>query len=325
MAFGLLLGMGVFLADELARSNQGAESHSMEQIKHLKDFQVVEFRRYTIKEAEREHFAQYFESFFPEAFEQLGALAVGSFFERNDPSRFTWIRAFHNMDDRAKINAEFYYGPLWKEHASTLNSLMTDSDNVLLLTSINPEHSVAIYPAVDPVTEAKGAHGVVVAQIFAITAESVAVFVQEAEPIFSSYRAAGIREAGILVSFEGSNNFPQLPVRTDGHYLVWLGILKDNAALEARFNPLVEHSVQALSAAGVLRGTPELVVLDPTHRSRLRWWPEDGELARIRIPADAKWTTATTRRLGSIELRCTKVDAGPTRRAELERSARSER
>ena len=42
----------------------------------LTDFQVVEFRRYTIRDGEREHFAQYFESFFPEAFQQLGAIAV---------------------------------------------------------------------------------------------------------------------------------------------------------------------------------------------------------------------------------------------------------
>jgi hypothetical protein len=43
----------------------------------LTDFQVIEFRRYTIRDGEREHFAQYFESYFPEAFQQLGAVAVG--------------------------------------------------------------------------------------------------------------------------------------------------------------------------------------------------------------------------------------------------------
>jgi hypothetical protein len=32
------------------------------------DFQVVEFRRYTVRDGEREHFATYFESYFPEAF-----------------------------------------------------------------------------------------------------------------------------------------------------------------------------------------------------------------------------------------------------------------
>jgi hypothetical protein len=253
---------------------QTTVNKSMEHIKHLNDFQVLEFRRYTIKKGEREHFAQYFESYFPEAFEQLGALACGQFFERNNPSGFTWIRGFHNIDARATVNAAFYYGALWKEHKSTMNDILTDSDNVLLLRPVSPERGVTILPAVDPVTEERGAQGIVVAQIFAVKADSVESFAKQAEATFTGYRAAGVREAGVLVTLDVSNNFPQLPVRTDGPYLVWLGILKDSQMLETRFNPLAERSLQALSATGLLRGTPELLVLDPTRRSRLRWLPE---------------------------------------------------
>jgi hypothetical protein len=253
---------------------QTTVNKSMEHIKHLNDFQVLEFRRYTIKKGEREHFAQYFESYFPEAFEQLGALACGQFFERNNPSGFTWIRGFHNIDARATVNAAFYYGPLWKEHKSTMNDILTDSDNVLLLRPVSPERGVSILPAVDPVTEERGAQGIVVAQIFAVKADSVESFAKQAEATFTGYRAAGVREAGVLVTLDVSNNFPQLPVRTDGPYLVWLGILKDSQMLETRFNPLAQRSLQALSATGLLRGTPELLVLDPTRRSRLRWLPE---------------------------------------------------
>ena len=77
----------------------------------------------------------------------------------------------------------------------------------------------------------------------------------------------------LLVTLDVTNNFPQLPIRTDGPYLVWLGILKDNQMLEKDFTPVAERSLQALLATGLIRGTPELVVLDPTHRSRLRWLP----------------------------------------------------
>src|SRR5437667_12343164 len=56
----------------------------------LSSFQVIEFRRYTIKEGERENFITYFETFFPEAFEQLGALALGQFRERGNASGFVW-------------------------------------------------------------------------------------------------------------------------------------------------------------------------------------------------------------------------------------------
>jgi hypothetical protein len=241
----------------------------------LMDFQVFEFRRYTIREGGREHFAEYFESYFPEAFQQLGAILVGQFLERGNNSRFTWLRAFHNMDDRAKVNALFYFGPLWKEHAATLNSLMIDSDNVLLLRPLSPERGIRVLPAVDPVKEEKGAQGVVVAQIFAVKANSVDAFAQQAEATFASYQAAGAREAGVLVTLDAPNNFPQLPVRTDGPYLVWLGIIKDNQTLDTRFTPLAERSLQPLSATGLLRGAPELVILDPTRRSRLRWLAEE--------------------------------------------------
>jgi hypothetical protein len=243
----------------------------MDRVKHLQDFQVIEFRRYIIKEGEREHFAEYFESYFPETFQQMGAIAFGQFFERRNPVVFTWLRGFKNTDARAIINAGFYYGPLWREHSSTMNNLLVDSDNVLLLRPLSPEHGIPVLPAVDPVRETKGAQGIVIAQIFAVKPNSVDAFVQQAEAAFAAYRAAGAREAGVLVTLDVPNNFPQLPVRTDGPYLVWLGIVKDNKMLETQFTPLAERSLQSLSATGLLRSAPELVILNPTRRSRLRW------------------------------------------------------
>jgi hypothetical protein len=268
----LLITVG---ATTFAQTGQNPGNKAVDRVKHLKDFQVIEFRRYTVKEGKREHFAEYFESYFPEAFQQMGAMAFGQFFERKNPVGFTWMRGFKNTDARAVINAGFYYGPLWREHAFTMNSLMVDSNNVLLLRPLNPERGVTVLPSVDPVTERKGAQGVVVAQIFAVKANSVDAFAQEAEAAFSGYRAAGAREAGVLVTLDAPNNFPQLPVRTDGPYLVWLGIVKDNQSLETQFTPLAERSSKSLSATGLLRGAPELVILDPTRRSRLRWLPEE--------------------------------------------------
>jgi hypothetical protein len=105
--------------------------------------------------------------------EQTGAIAAGSFFERKRQNSFTWIRSFHTIEARAVANAAFYYGPVWREHRTTLNDLRTDSDNVMLLRPLAPEQVVTILPAVDPVTEAAGAEGIVVAQIFAVKANSV--------------------------------------------------------------------------------------------------------------------------------------------------------
>jgi hypothetical protein len=200
----------------VAQSALSTDQVQTERSAHLSDFQVVEFRRYTIKDGERENFAQYFDM---------------------------------------------------------LNDLMTDSDNVMLLRPLTPERGIPILPAVDPIAEPNGAQGIVAAQIFALKANGVEEFAKQAEPTFASYRAAGVREAGVLVTLDVTNNFPQLPIRTDGPFLVWLGVLKDNQVLENDFTRLADSSSQSLSATGLLRAPPELVILTPTHRSRLRWLP----------------------------------------------------
>jgi hypothetical protein len=259
----------------LTTTGQNPGNKAFDRVRHLKDFPVIEFRRYLIKEGERDHFALYFESYFPPAFTQLGSIIFGHFLERQNPAVFTWIRGFHNMDERATVNQAFYDGPVWKEHSSTMNDRLIDHTNVLLLQPLNPEREIAVLSMVDPVNEAEGAQGVVAAQIFAVKANEVETFARQAEATFARYRAAGLQEAGVLVTLDVPNNFPRLPFRTDGPYLVWLGIAKDNQVLETDFKPLVEESLQSLWATGLLRDTPELVILDPVRRSRLRWLSEE--------------------------------------------------
>ena len=232
------------------------------------DFQVIEFRRYTVRDGEREHFTAYFESYFPEAFQQLGAIAFGDFIEPEHPEHFTWLRGFHDMDERAKVNSAFYFGSVWKEHKALLNSLMTDSDNVLLLRPLTTDSQIPVLPAVDPVKEPSGAKGTVVAQIFRVKPTRLDSVSRLASGAFAKYREAGARDAGILVTLDAPNNFPQLPVRNDGPFLVWLGILPDDSAV-AKFKIVAEEGARALQTAGA--EAPEFVVLRPNPRSRLRW------------------------------------------------------
>ena len=124
-------------------------------------------------------------------------------------------------------------------------------------------------PAVDPVLEPSGSKGVVVAQIFAVKPGSADAFAAGVEATFAKYREAGAREAGLLVTLDAPNNFPQLPVRSDGPYLLWLGILKDNSALQ-QLTPVMESPLPS-TATNLLRAATEIVVLDPAPRSRLRW------------------------------------------------------
>ena len=251
-----------------------AESY-LQQTKPPKHFQVIEFRRYTVKEAQRQEFAEYFDTYFPEVFQQLGAMAFGEFYDRDNPSGFTWIRGFQDVESRATVNSAFYYGPVWKEHSLRMNERMIDSDNVLLLHPLSPEHELKILPAVDPVREKDTSKGIVAALIFKIQENHVDDFVKQAELIFDKYRTAGIREAGVLITLDVKNNFPQLPFREDGPYLVWIGILKDDQMLKSTFQPLVKRSLESLSSKNLLQGEPEIIILEPTSRSRLRWITED--------------------------------------------------
>jgi|SRR5690348_2558635 hypothetical protein len=250
-----------------------SEASTMESVQHLQDYQVVEFRRYVTSDGELAKFVKYFDTYFPEAFEQLGAMVFGQFTERDHPNHFTWLRGFHDINARPIVNAAFYYGPLWKEHRVKVNAILPDSDNVMLLRPLHPDQGITVLPAVDPVTEDQGAQGVVVAQIFAVKKGSEEAFAKQAEAAFGAYRIDGVHPAGVLVSLDVPNNFPQLPIRTDGPFLVWLGVVRDNSTLDKGLAPRLASAEQSLLAGGLLRSTPERVVMDPTPRSRLRWLP----------------------------------------------------
>jgi hypothetical protein len=276
---GLLLGLtaavavGTVDAGTVDTERRDRASDVPESIRHLNDFQVVELRRYTVSDGERKHFATYFDTYFPEAFEQLGSMVFGQFYDRTGPTRFTWLRGFKDINARAVVNAAFYYGPVWREHRKTLNAILPDSDNVLLLRPLLPDTGVDVLPAVNPVTEEDGAHGIVVAEIFAVNKGSEETFARQAQTALAQVHGTGVRPAGILVTLDVTNNFPQLPVRTDGPFLVSLSLVQDEATLEKTFAPRMDKVVRTLTDSRMLRGAPERLVLDPTPRSRLRWLP----------------------------------------------------
>jgi hypothetical protein len=236
------------------------------------DYTVLELRRYTIAPGGRQQCARYFETWFPEAFQQLGALVFGHFFERERADHFTWLRGFRDMPARAAVNHAFYGGPVWREHKATLNRLILDSDNVLLLRPLYADSGIPALRAVDPVAEPSGAQGLVVAQIFKVDPDRLDGFALAAEHWFVNYRGKGVIEAGILATLDQPNNFPQHPIRSDGCYLVWLGVLRDDEALAA-LRPAFAAAETALQATGMLEAPAELLVLDPGRRSRLRWVP----------------------------------------------------
>jgi hypothetical protein len=117
-----------------AQTEQSTGKSLMEHDPRLTDFQVIEFRRYTIKEGQRRSFTQYFDT---EALQQLGTIVAGSLLERKNQSGFIWIGDFHTFDDRAVLNGIFYNGSVWNEHRNTMNDLIDSTDDVLLLRPLS--------------------------------------------------------------------------------------------------------------------------------------------------------------------------------------------
>ena len=233
-------------------------------------YNVIELRRYTITPGGRAHFARYFETIFPEAFQQLGAAALGQFCERARPDGFTWLRGYTSLGMRSAVCHAFYDGPVWAEHKGTLNRYIVDSDDVLLLRPLTPDSGLPALRAVDPVAEPRGAQGAVVAQIFKAAPGRFEALAAAAESWFAGYRGRGLIEAGILGTLDVPNNFPRHPVRSDGHYLVWLGVVRDDVAFDT-MRPMFDNAASALAASGLAEGQAELVLMDPCKRSRLRW------------------------------------------------------
>jgi hypothetical protein len=233
-------------------------------------YPVIELRRYTLVEGAAKRFSRAFETWCPEAFQQLGALVLGHFFERGAVERFTWLRGYPDMAARAAVNTAFYDGPVWREHKGSLNPWILDSDNVLLLRPLYAGGAIPAIAPVDPVAEPDGAGGIVVLQIFPVREGGLDACAQAAEPWFASYQGRGVAEAGILATLDEANNFPRHPIRTDGPFLVWMGVLRDQGALDA-LQPAFDAGAAGVSRSGLLSGPAELLVLDPGQRSRLRW------------------------------------------------------
>ena len=233
-------------------------------------YDVIELRRYRVKPGAGAQFSRCFETWFPEVFQQLGAITFGHFHEREQADRFTWLRGYRDMAARLTVNEAFYDGPVWQEHKAQLNGLLIDSDDVLLMRPLHRDSAPPALPAVDPLAEPHGAQGIGVAHILKLAPHARAEASAAAEACFGAYQGRGVTELGILATLDEANNFPRHPIRSDGHYLVWLGMLRDEAAL-AGLRPQCMQAARALAAAGLLDGDAEFVVLDPGARSRLRW------------------------------------------------------
>jgi hypothetical protein len=212
---------------------------------------VIELRRYRMRPGGRDKLITLFQREFIETQDAVGLQILGIFREPDAPDRFTWLRGFADMPTRAAGLNAFYTGPAWRAHREAANATMEDASDVLLLRPCprlpaqRPERRsparpwrAIVLPLIEPPDAAlrDWLGGGWLPTLERAGAEDVAVFETEPAP----------------------NNFPALPVRTDGPVVVVL-------AAWPRLEP-----VPGLTAlAPRLRAEPLVLTLEPTTRSSI--------------------------------------------------------
>jgi hypothetical protein len=235
---------------------------------------IVELRQYSLHPGRRDAFIPFFEREFIETQEAVGNTVIGQFVDLDNPERFTWLRGFPSLPERATALQAFYGGDVWKAQRAAANDYFTDTDNVLLL------HAVSARAAFDLANDRRAPRGasaqprgLVVATVYSFEAQVESAFVRFFErDVRSAIASAQIRLRGYYVSETAPNNFPRLPVREKDHVFVWFAMYADanaydrqRARLEASpawRRTIAPHLQRVVAATETLR-------LAPTPRSRL--------------------------------------------------------
>ncbi len=169
---------------------------------------VFELRQYLLRPGTRDDFIDHFERHLIEPQQAAGMHLIGQFRDRDRPDVFVWIRGFVDMDERRRALESFYLGPAWAEHRGVMNSMMIDSDDVLLLRP----HDPAVVPFAAPAAVAGGVRIRIWPATAADLAATVAAYRSQVAP---RLRDAGERVVAELSTETAANTFPRLPVRDD--------------------------------------------------------------------------------------------------------------
>ena len=171
---------------------------------------VVELRQYTLHPGQRDVLADIFLRHFVDSQEAAGMRILGVYYDLDREDRFVWMRSFPDMAARRAALTRFYFeSEAWRRHRSAANATMVDTSDVLLLR---------------PLTE--------------LTMPTGPRLVATIQPSACAAAMPGAEAALCLETDPAENDFPQLPVRTDGPWLVWLNAFDTEAAQQAYLDAL---------------------------------------------------------------------------------------
>ena len=148
---------------------------------------IFELRQYTLHPGRRDELIELFDRELVEPQEACGMVVLGQFRDLDDPDRFVWIRAFHDMPSRLRALTAFYDGPTWAEYGMQAASTMIDSSDARLLEPLSLDLDLPPRPPVhapDPDT---------------------VLYAGDPDP----------GAFAVLATKDAPNDFPRLPIRTD--------------------------------------------------------------------------------------------------------------
>lgn len=236
---------------------------------------MIELRQYKMVPGQRDTLVTLFERHFIESQEALGMRVLGQFRDADDADRFTWIRAFDDMQQRREALTAFYTGPVWQAHRNAANTTLDDNDNVLLLCPAEPGSGfgpTAGRAEVDAPPPPAGVIIVTVHFLWKAPAAGFSRFFQD--ELRSRIDAAGLELLATYVAESAANTFPRLPVRHGEKVFVWIARAKDAATADAALARLQLDGSAWPNQAGGFRAfeerRPQVLRLLPTPRSALR-------------------------------------------------------
>lgn len=98
---------------------------------------ILEIRHYTLKPGQREKFITFFEERNREALRDAGMLVFGPLRDLENPDKVHWMRAFSSLEEREKLKAGFYGGPVWNEEIEAIAMPMIEHYEAELVETTN--------------------------------------------------------------------------------------------------------------------------------------------------------------------------------------------
>ncbi|MGH9530601.1 MAG: hypothetical protein ACRD2S_11870 [Terriglobales bacterium] len=232
---------------------------------------VFELRQYTLYGGRRDELISLFEKNFIESQNAVGADVIGTFRDFDDPDRFVWIRGFRDMPTRQQALENFYgSSAAWIAHKKEANATMVDSDNVLLLRSVQLGSGFSGGPKVPSDSEA-----VFLMTIYYLGSVDIVQFTQFFDHVILPHlNALNVRPIATLATNEEPNNFPRLPIREHDRVFLWMARWRGEADYESFAQEQRAWSgwrdTAPETVLPALMRKPELLRLKPTARSPLQ-------------------------------------------------------